>query len=158
MSIPAITLSVTPSQVATESVLPTISGTPIATTDPTIIASPSSAQTSTIPINPCPSGTQFDVLCNLKINQMGHTISTIVSIIMAIAILLSLFSLLWGGILWIIAGGDKTRVTAARSTILASIVGLIMVFLAYFILNIVLGFFGLSLTKLTLPTLPITGK
>ncbi len=154
--IPTISISLSPPQQVSASMIP--SATPSATAAPTLTASPSGTPINNIGLNPCPSGTQFDVLCNLKINQMGPTISTVVSILIAVAILLSLFSLMWGGIRWIIAGGDKTRVAAARSTILASIVGLIIVFLAYFILNIVLGFFGLSLAKLTLPTLPLIGK
>jgi len=52
------------------------------------------------------------------------------------------------------SGGDKAKVESARGTIIAAIVGLVIAFLAFFILSLALSFFGLSLTNLTLPRLP----
>ena len=77
----------------------------------------------------------------------------VVTIAFVIAVLIALFFLLWGGIKWITSGGDKTGVEAARNQIIAAIIGLIIVFLSFFILNLVLGLFGLSLLDLKLPTL-----
>ena len=70
-----------------------------------------------------------------------------------VAVIVALGFLIYGGIKWIISGGDKAGVEAARNTIVAAVVGLVIVFLSYFILNIILGIFGLSLGTLTLPTL-----
>jgi len=77
-----------------------------------------------------------------------------VTIIIIIAIVLSLFFLIWGGIRWITSGGDKAKVESARGTIIAAIIGLVIAFLAFFILSLALSFFGLSLTNLTLPKIP----
>ena len=52
------------------------------------------------------------------------------------------------------SGGDKGKVDEARKTVIAAIVGLIIAFLAFFILSVVLSFFGLSLTNLVLPKIP----
>jgi hypothetical protein len=55
--------------------------------------------------------------------------------------LLALFYLIWGGLSWITSEGDKQRLAQARTRIVFAIIGLIIVFLAYLIVNIVLGFF-----------------
>lgn len=62
----------------------------------------------------------------------------IINVLIILGIVISLIFLLWGGIRWILSGGDKGKVDAARSTIVASIVGLIIVILAYVIINTVL--------------------
>ncbi len=86
-------------------------------------------------------------------NAFGNIVGRLVTILFIIAVVISLGFLIYGGIKWIMSGGDKAGVEAARNTIVAAIVGLVIVFLSYFILNIILGFFGLTLAQLTLPTL-----
>lgn len=100
-------------------------------------------------LNPCPKAGQFNVLCGF--NDMGAVLGFIITIAFIIAILIALFFLVWGGIKWISSGGDKGGVEAARNQIIAAVIGLIVVFLAFFILNLVLGLFGLSLFSLKLP-------
>ena len=87
--------------------------------------------------------------------DLGQVLGFVVTIAFVIAVLIALFFLLWGGIKWITSGGDKGGVEAARNQIIAAVIGLIIVFLSFFILNLVLGLFGLSLFDLKLPT--ITG-
>ncbi|HRN96042.1 MAG TPA: hypothetical protein PLD54_01180 [Candidatus Levybacteria bacterium] len=71
-----------------------------------------------------------------------------------VAILLALLYLIWGGINWIMSGGDKEKVGAARSKIIAAIVGLILVIFSYVILNFVLVIMtGQGINGLKLPTL-----
>lgn len=105
-------------------------------------------------IETCPEG-QFSALCGIGPDKVGTVIQTAVTIILIIAVVIALFFLIWGGVRWITSGGDKGKVEGARNTIVAAIIGLIIAFLAYFILQVVLGFFGLSLTTLELPK--ITG-
>lgn len=72
----------------------------------------------------------------------------------ALAILAALVYLIWGGINWILSGGDKEKVDAARKRIVAAIVGLILVALAVAILNFVLVLLGFcGLFNFQLPTL-----
>ena len=106
--------------------------------------------------NLCPIATtsnDFRFLCNLNLN--GSAFGNIITIIFVIATLLALVYLIWGGIKWVLSGGDKTKVDAARAAIVASIVGLIIVFLSYFILNVVVGLFipNFSLNNVNLPTI-----
>lgn len=113
------------------------------------LAIPAFAQVN---INPCPpSGSQFQPLCNLNANRIGPVISSVVTILLIAAALIALFFLIWGGIRWITSGGDKSKVESARNTIIASIIGLIIALLAFFIITVVLGVFNITLTNLQIP-------
>lgn len=104
---------------------------------------------------------QFGGLCNLNAGNFGQIIGTVVTLVFIIAIVIALFWLLYGGIKWILSEGDKNNVEAARNHIIAAIIGLIVIFLAYFILNLLVGFFapGSDLRNLTIPDLTgITAK
>lgn len=107
-----------------------------------------------VEVNPCPTD-QFSGLCDLDANNIGSIVSRIVTVLLIAAAVISLFFLIWGGIRWITSGGDKSKVDSARQTIIASIIGLIIALLAFFIITVVLGLFNLSLTDLTLPKLII---
>lgn len=119
-------------------------------------AAPAFAQAK---VDPCPNsqtnggGTNFANLCKLSAANIGGMISTAVTVLLIAATIIALFFLIWGGIRWVTSGGDKGKVEGARNTIIAAIIGLIIAFLAYFILTVVLGFFGLSLSNLQLPKL-----
>lgn len=105
-------------------------------------------------IGPCanPASDIVKTLCAGK--DLGQVIGFVVTIAFIIAVLIALAFLILGGIKWITSGGDKGGVEGARNQIIAAIIGLIIVFLAFFILNLVLGLFGLSLFSLTLPKFP----
>lgn len=105
-------------------------------------------------VNPCPGASQFRALCNLNANNIGGIVGAAVTFILVIAVLIALFFLILGGIRWITSGGEKAKVDSARQTITAAIIGLVIAFLAFFILSLALSFFGLSLTNLTLPRIP----
>jgi uncharacterized protein YacL len=110
-----------------------------------------------VQIDPCASGqtggSNFQSLCNLNASSTPRIVQTIVTVLLIAAVLIALFFLIWGGIRWITSGGDKGKVEEARKHIVAAIIGLIVAFLAYFILQVVLGFFGLGLQDLRLPRL-----
>src|SRR5665213_2477433 len=95
-------------------------------------------------IDVCPSGT-FGGVCNTSVNSL---ISNVIQGVFVIAILIALFFLIWGGLSWIISQGNKEKVTAARNTLIAALVGLIVVFLSYFLLNVVIQLlFGKNVTQ-----------
>lgn len=101
----------------------------------------------------CPLG-QFNELCNLDATKFPKFLGQIIVFFFIVAIIFALGYLIWGGIKWITSGGDKTSVETARNHIVAAIIGLIIVFLSYFILNLIVFFFtGKPLTDITLPTL-----
>lgn len=58
---------------------------------------------------------------------------------------ISVIMLIWGGLRYIISGGDSKKVTDAKNTILYAIIGLVFAVLAYAIVSFVLNSIG-SLT------------
>lgn len=108
-----------------------------------------------ISINPCTKsgGGGFQNLCNIGTTGVGGIITAIITILFIVATLLALGFLIIGGIKWIVSGGDKAKVEAARGTIVAALVGLVLVFVSYFVLTLVGNFFGLHLFNgnLTIP-------
>lgn len=81
-------------------------------------------------------------------SNFGGFLSSLLTIIMAIAALAVFIYLIWGGIEWITSGGDKGKTETARNKITAAVIGLIVLAGAYAILTIVLRFLGFdSITK-----------
>ena len=74
-----------------------------------------------------------------KIIQYGTTLLLIG------VVLLALTFLIWGGIQWTTSGGDKQKIQQARLRITFAIVGLIVSFLAFFIVSAVGTFLGVKL-------------
>lgn len=104
-----------------------------------LIIIPSSAYA----IDYCPGG-QFNPLCGLRGDDFSVVPRNIFNILLVAAVLLSLFFLIYGGIKWITSGGDKGKVDAARGTVTAAIVGLIIAFLSFTIISMINYFFGLT--------------
>ena len=103
-------------------------------------------------INSCATG-QFHVLCDLQANNFGSIVGSAVQLLFAVAVVVALFYLIYGGFRWLISTGDKSKVTEAREHIVAAIIGLVVIFLSYFVINLLLGFFGVgSLTQINIPT------
>lgn len=65
------------------------------------------------------------------------------------AVLATLFFIIWGGIQWISSGGDAKSIDGARKKITFAVVGLIITFMSFLIINIVGRFFGINLLKLS---------
>jgi len=95
-------------------------------------------------VTPCPESGDFSSLCDFGLPKIQGLVRNGITILFIVAVVAALFFLIFGGIKWISSGGDKTRLESARNTIIASIIGLILVFSSYFILNITLEFFGLK--------------
>ena len=74
-----------------------------------------------------------------KINklQIQDIVSFVIMLLLTVAVLLSFFFLLFGGLKWILSQGDKKKVDEAQKTITFSIIGLIVVFISFFILNFI---------------------
>ena len=79
-------------------------------------------------------------------------LSAVITLIMVFAGLLFFFMLLLGGIKWLTSGGDKAQTEAARNQITAALIGLVIVFAAFAILQLLEQFFGIDLTALTIPS------
>jgi len=106
----------------------------------------------------CPPA-PFNILCGLGSSQT--VIGATVNLLFVVAIIIAVIFLIYGGIRWIMSKGEKEKVEESRNHVVAAIVGLIMILLAYFIINLVISFFGLggSISALKLPQLaPVAPK
>lgn len=99
----------------------------------------------------CPlAGTAFAGLCTATIST--NFIPALIGLLFALAVVIAVIYLIWGGIKWIMSGGDKQALQTAREHVIAAIVGLVLVFLTYFIINFIIKFIlpgsNVSLTNL----------
>ncbi|MEK7525944.1 MAG: pilin [Patescibacteria group bacterium] len=98
-----------------------------------------------------PSTDDFETLSpeNLTIASL---ISGLITFALVIAAIVFFFMLVIGGIKWILSGGDKGQTESARNQITAALVGLVIVFSAWAIAQLIKAFFGVDIFTLELPT------
>ncbi len=82
---------------------------------------------------------------NVGPSTIGSFIQAAVSLAFIVALILVFFFLIFGGIKWIISGGDQKQTEAARNMITAAIVGLAIVALAYAITKVLETFFNVQI-------------
>lgn len=78
------------------------------------------------------------------VTNFGKLITSGIRIAMIAAGLLTFAFLLWGGLQWIMSGGDKTKYEAARDRITAALIGLAIVAIAWAFMKLVEFFFGIN--------------
>lgn len=105
--------------------------------------------------------TQVDLSAKGSFSSLNNVtfpsiISALVVLVLVIAALVFFFMLVLGGIRYITSGGDKGSTEAARSQITAALIGLVIVFSAWAIINLVKLFFGVDILSLNI--LPATGS
>jgi len=83
---------------------------------------------------------------NLSIPKM---IPALINLVIIVAVVLFLFSLLLGGIKFILSGGNKENTEEAGRQVVNAIIGLVIVFSTWAIISILEQFFGVELTTLS---------
>lgn len=66
-------------------------------------------------------------------------ITYVTNILLFVVGILSVIMIIIGGLRYVVSGGNSTAITAAKNTILYAIVGLIIAFLAFALINFVLS-------------------
>lgn len=113
-------------------------------------ALPVFAQSKTqINLNP-PSGSGFARLGDLT---FGELIGGLIRVSLVVAAIVFFFVLVIGGIRWILSGGDKQATEGARGQITAALVGLVIVFAAWAIVQLIETLFGVQILNLDLGTI-----
>ena len=89
---------------------------------------------------PCPDGT-YSSLCGLSLPLWGVDVGTsqtlfdavakVIGTLLIVAGIIAFFYLLYGGIQYMTAGGDAEKATAARTTILNAVIGIIIIVISY---------------------------
>lgn len=69
----------------------------------------------------------------LNFTSLGTFISSLLNIIFSIATVLAFIWLVWGAFQYITAGGDKQKLSQARSRVTWAIVGLLLIALAFLV-------------------------
>lgn len=90
------------------------------------------------------------------VDFFGRLIPTAIALLLVVGAVVFLFQLLTGGIGLITAGGDKGKVEGARQRITNALIGLMILFSFFAILNIVECFFGIGLRQITIAAFNIT--
>lgn len=76
-----------------------------------------------------------------------------ITLVFMVALILVLIMLLWGGIQWIMSGGEKERIEKARGRIVNALIGLAVLAFAFLIINVVGQLVGIKEPfKINLPT------
>lgn len=70
--------------------------------------------------------------------------SNLITLIYEIAAVVFIFMLLWGALEWISSGGDKEKVTSARSRITHALIGITLFAVAFAIIRVVGTFTGFT--------------
>lgn len=99
-------------------------------------------------INLAPSG-QFSDLGSITVPGI---VSGAIRMLLIISALVAFVFLIIGGIKWITSGGDKEKTQGAQKTLTAALVGLVIVFAAWAIIQLIQTFFGIEILTLTIPT------
>lgn len=101
------------------------------------------AASTTIDLTP-KTGTGFD---SLSTATVGKIIPAAITIILVFAGVIFFFMLVYGGIRWIMSGGDKANTEGARSTVTAALIGLVIVFSAWAIGQLIGTLFGIDVLQ-----------
>ena len=96
---------------------------------------------------------QSTQLTNLSKLQIGDIISGLITLALVVSAVIFFFMLVIGGIRWIASGGDKGATEAARGQITAALIGLVIVFAAWAIAQILGTFFNINILNFTLPNI-----
>lgn len=86
------------------------------------------------------------------VKDIGKFLSASIEVAMIIAAILTFAFLVWGGIQWILSGGDKTQTQAARDRITMALVGLGIVAAAWALMKVIGYFFGVDVFHFIIPT------
>jgi hypothetical protein len=77
--------------------------------------------------------------------EFPHILQVVIVLLFMAAILFTLFMLIYGGYQWMTSGGDSKAIESARARIIHAIIGLILVFLAFTVVNVIAYVFDVTL-------------
>jgi len=89
----------------------------------------------------CANDTTSSPVCENKDDKADSFVKTLVNVLLYILGAVSVLVIIIGGFLYVLSGGNSANVTKAKNAITYAIVGLIVAFLAYAIVNWVIELF-----------------
>lgn len=96
-----------------------------------------------------PDGTNIDNPPGFRVEftSLASIVNVAIPYIMAIAGVILLGVLIWGGFDYLTSGGDPKKADAGKNKITSAIIGFVIIFAAYWILQIIDFVFKLGYTK-----------
>jgi len=85
-------------------------------------------------------------------SQFAITFATLWQTIIIVGGLAFLLYFLWGGIQWILSGGDKSKLEEAKSKITQGLIGLAILGASYVIVKFIESAIGMNLMNIIWPT------
>jgi len=76
--------------------------------------------------------------------QFGNILSTVITVITVVGGLAFIIYFTMGGLKWITAGGDKTKIQEAQTQMTQGIVGLVVITVGLFVVGIIGGILGID--------------
>lgn len=95
-----------------------------------------------------PKGT----FANLGALTIPNMISGAISLLMLVVALVFFFTLIIGGLKWVMSDGDQKAVEGARSQITNALIGLAIVFAAFAIMTLIGKLFAVDFLNIAIPT------
>ncbi len=79
----------------------------------------------------------------------------LVTLALVVGVLTFLFMLITGAIQWISSGGDKQALESARNKVNNAVIGLVVLFVTFAVMQFIEGFFGINILTLDIGPLVI---
>ncbi len=96
---------------------------------------------------PAVSGGGSAVELSNPLNNEGSlekTVNNIITSVLGITGVLALLAFIYGGVLWMISYGDTAKIQKGRTTMIWAVAGLLIIFSAYAIINLVFDALGVQ--------------
>ncbi len=87
----------------------------------------------------------------VRITSLPKLLGALIGVIFVVAFIIALFMLFWGGLQWIMSGGDAEGVETAQKRIQAAIIGLVVIASVYALFSLVGAWLGFDITNLVIP-------
>ncbi len=97
-----------------------------------------------VPINGQIGNVEFKGTGGGQYGYGGYIIGQIITILIVVGVVISFFSIMSGGFKWLRSQGEPKKIEEARTTIIFSVVGLIVMFFAFFMIRYLLRFFHVN--------------
>ncbi len=83
-------------------------------------------------------GTLAQINPPFQFSTVGEIVTKIVEVLYGLGLMLFIIFVIWSGITWITSGGDSAKVAKARQILVAAIVGLAIMLLAFAIRSLLI--------------------
>lgn len=97
---------------------------------------------SVLAVNPIEDACADDpnsTICQSQGDDIGEVIRTVINVLLFVVGVIAVVMIIIGGIMYSTSAGDATAVTKAKNTIISAVIGLVVAFLAFAIVNWVMS-------------------